>query len=231
MVEGLGIVLDEVIDQHGEVGNSLPQGWKINRHGIDAEEEVQPEGSLFDLAAEVSVGGGDEAGGDGTRFMSTDAYEGSVLEDLQEFGLDGNIEATDLIEEEGPLMSLLDAPQLGGHGSGEGTFFVSKQLSFQEGAGNCRTTDLYQGPSGAHGKRVEEADGNLFAGTTLSLNQDGDIGLGDALEFISDGQHCGCFPEDDVERRQTGQRGGLVIVDQGHVFLSRSTAEQVYSDS
>ncbi len=47
--------------------------------------------------------------------MAADAYEGSVLQHLKQLGLDGQIEAADLIEEQSSQMGLFYASEFCGH--------------------------------------------------------------------------------------------------------------------
>jgi hypothetical protein len=68
---------------------------------------------------------------------------------------------------------------------------------------------------------MQQADADLLAGAALALDQDRDIGLSDALQFIADSLHSGRFAEDDVKRRQIESGGGFGIMDQGHFFLFR----------
>ncbi len=100
VLEGLGVVVDEVVNQNRQIGDSLAQGRKIDRHGVDAEEEVQAEGAVLDLVAKIAVRGRDEAGGNGAGFVTTHADEGAVLQDLKELGLNREIETANLIQEE-----------------------------------------------------------------------------------------------------------------------------------
>ena len=137
-MENFCIVVDEVVDQDGQIGDSLTQGRKIDGHRIDAEEEVQAEGSVLDLVAEIAVGGRDEPGGDGAGFVAADADEGAVLQHLQELGLNGEIEAADLVEKEGAVVGLLDPAEFGGHGAGKSALFVAKKLGFEQGVRDGR---------------------------------------------------------------------------------------------
>jgi hypothetical protein len=67
---------------------------------------------------------------------------------------------------------------------------------------------------------VQEAHTNLFAGAALTLDEDGDIGLRNPLQLVSDRLHCGSFPENDIQRREVERSSGFGVVDQGHFFLS-----------
>ena len=142
VVEDFCIMVDEVVDQDGQIGDSLAQGWQIDGHCVDAEEEIQAEGAVFDLVAEIAVGGRDEAGGDGAGLVAADPDEGAILQDLEELGLNCKIEAADLIEEERAVVGLLDAAELGGHGPGKCALFVAEELGFKQGVRDGRTAHL-----------------------------------------------------------------------------------------
>ncbi len=88
VMENFCIVLDEVVDEDGQIGDALAQGWQVDGHCVDAEEEVEAEGAVFDLGAEVGVGGRDEASSNAAGLVATDADEGAILQDLEELGLD-----------------------------------------------------------------------------------------------------------------------------------------------
>src|SRR6516165_5497173 len=127
MVEGARVMIDEVIDQQRQVGDSLTQRREVDRHSVDAEEEVEPEGSGLHLRPQVAVGGGDEPGINGSGFVSTHADEGSVLQHLQQLRLNIQVEASDLVEEERSLVSLFYAAQFGAHCASEGTLFIPEE--------------------------------------------------------------------------------------------------------
>ena len=110
-MENSCIVLDEVVDEDRQVCDALAQGREVDGHCVDAEEEVQPEGSVFNLITEVGIGGRDQPRGDGAWFMAAHTDEGSVLQDLKQFGLNSQIEAADLVQKQGPHVRLLNATQ------------------------------------------------------------------------------------------------------------------------
>ena len=222
MVENFCIVLDEIVDEDRQIGDALPQRRKINGHRVDAEEEVQTEGSVLDLGAQIGIGGGDEAGGDAAGLMAADADEGAVLEDLKQFGLNAQIEAADLVEEERSHVGLLHAAELGGHCARKCPFFIAKELGFKQGMRDGRTADLDERALSPHGKCVQQADADLFAGTTLTLNEDGNVCLCYALQLVSDRLHRSSLAKDNIQGREIEGRGGFSMVNQGHFFLSVS---------
>ena len=152
--------------------------------------------------------------------MTPDPDEGAVLQDLKELGLDGEIEAADLIEEEGPVVRLLDASEFCGHCAGKCAFFVAEELGFEQGVWNGWAAYFDERTAGTQGVSVKEADANLFSGSAFALNEDGNIGLGNAFELVPDSLHGCSLAENNLKRRQIKRGGGFGVVDQGHFFLS-----------
>ena len=105
---------------------------------VDTEEEVESEGAFLDLGTEVSIRDRDEAGVDGAGFVTADAGEGAILKNLQELRLDAHVETADLVEEEGALVGLLDAAELGGACAREGALFHSRRARFRAGSEESR---------------------------------------------------------------------------------------------
>jgi hypothetical protein len=134
--------------------------------------------------------------------MAANPDEGTVLQHLEQFGLDREIQTADLIQKQGTVMRLLDAAEFGRHGACERSLFIAKQLSFEQGVRDSGAAYFDQGASGTHRERVQEANADLLAGAALALDQNGDVGLSDPFQLIADSLHCGRFAEDDIKRRQ-----------------------------
>src|SRR5215469_805446 len=223
MVEGARVMVDEVIDQQRQVGDSLAKRREVNRHGVNTEEEVEPEGSGLHLRPQVAVGGGDEPGVNGPGFVSTHTDEGSVLQHLQQLRLDVQVEASDLVEEERSLVSLLYAAELGAHGAGEGALLVAEELSLKQGMWDGGTADLNQRSVGAERQRMKQLNANLLPGSAFPLNQYRHIGFGYPLYFVTCGMHCRGLAEEDLHRRQIERANGLSIMNQGHFSRLRTS--------
>ena len=86
--------------------------------------------------------------------------------------------------------------------------------------GDGWTADFNQRSARAHGEGMQQAHANLLSSATLALDEDGNIGLRDPLQLISDGLHRGGLAENDVQRRQVKRGGGFGVVNQCHFFLS-----------
>src|SRR5665213_168623 len=216
MVENFCIVLDEVVDQDGQIGNSLPQRRQIDRYCIDSKEKIEAECAVFYLVAKIAVSSRDQTGRNRARIMSSNPRKCTILKDLQQLGLDREIEASNFIEEQRSHVRLFHTALFGRHGSGKGALFVPEQLGFKQGMGDRRTAYLNQGTTGALGESMEKANTNLFACTTFSLDQNRNISFCNAFQLISDGLH-GCRPpEDNVEWRQIESSNGFSVVNQDY---------------
>src|ERR1700750_81702 len=135
--------------------------------------------------------------------MPSHADKGSVLKDLEQLGLDVEVEAAHLVKKESAVMSLFDAAQLGIRGSGEGSLLVPEELGLQKGVGDRRTADLHQASPGPEREGVQELHADLFAGSALALDEDRNVGLGYPFYFVTNGLHRRGFAEEDIHRRQT----------------------------
>ena len=175
---------------------------QINGYRIDAIEEVEAEAAFLDLDAKIAVGAGDEAGLDGARGVAADPDEAAVLEHLQKLGLGREVEAADLVEEQGALVRLLNAAALGGVRPGKGALLVAEELGLHQAFRNGRTAHLYKRSLGAAGEDVQEACAHLFAGAALSLQEDGNPGICDAFQLLPNTPHGWRSPKGDLQRRQ-----------------------------
>src|SRR5947208_6998710 len=85
---------------------------------------------------------------------------------------------------------------------------------------NGGTAYLNQSAPSAQREGVQEPHTNLLASTALALDEDGNVGLGNPLELVSDRLHGGSFSENNVQRREIQRSSGFSVVDQGRFFLS-----------
>ena len=73
----------------GEVARAGAKRGHLDRHDVEAVVEVFAESARRDLGREVSVGRRDDANVDLERFVAADPFERALLEEAQEFDLDG----------------------------------------------------------------------------------------------------------------------------------------------
>jgi hypothetical protein len=67
---------------------------------------------------------------------------------------------------------------------------------------------------------MDEAGTELLAGAALALDQDGDVGLGDHLQFSPDHLHLGGSAKEHIYRREIDLSFVVRETYSGHIFLS-----------
>src|ERR1700679_1942580 len=107
--------------------------------------------------------------------MTAHANKGAVLQHLEELGLNGKVEAADLVEKERAVVGLLDTTEFGRHSASECAFFIAKEFGFQQSMGDGGTTHLNQGAMGMHRKGMQQAHADLFPGATFPLDQNWNV--------------------------------------------------------
>ena len=85
--------------KEGKVLHPLPEGGEVNGNDLEAEEEILPEGTLFNLISKVMIRGREnpDIGLDG--FSSADSLHHPGLDCPQEFGLSLGPQVPHLIQE------------------------------------------------------------------------------------------------------------------------------------
>jgi len=81
-----GELLDEVVDENGDIGSPGAERRQIDRDDAKAVVEVLAEFPVLDQVLEVAVRGGDQAHIDGDRDVGADAVHAALFEDAQELG-------------------------------------------------------------------------------------------------------------------------------------------------
>ena len=86
------------------------------------------------------------------------------------------VELGDFVEEKRAAMGHFHAPWFRSVGPGEGSFFVSEELAFEQRARNRRAVDFHERTISPGRKAVDHACDDVFASAALALNQDGNVG-------------------------------------------------------
>ena len=104
----------------------------MNRKHIQPVEKVRPESALFHKLVKIFVGGGDtpKINMDGTRTTHTGNFV--LLKHAQQIALRLQADVADFVEKNCATIRHLKASFLAVLRSGEGPFFVTKQLAFQQ---------------------------------------------------------------------------------------------------
>ena len=108
---------------------------------------------------------GEEADVEGKGGGAADAFKDTLLEDAEEFGLEGQGKFADFVEEDGAAFGQFELAFLLSHRAGESALLVAEEFTFEQGVGeggerNGDGVD-YEGPVRVPGAEREDAGGRL----------------------------------------------------------------------
>jgi len=124
--------VEVVIRDDGNILFAAAERWQGNAEYIEPVEEVFAELAFGGLRLKISVGCGDDADIDFCRPGIPDLDEFAGLQHTQQLGLKIDMHFTDLVEEEGALVGLLDEPPLVFSGAGKGAGPVAEELALED---------------------------------------------------------------------------------------------------
>ena len=93
---------------------------------IDAVKKILPETSLRDVLLQMTICCADHAEMDLPVFLATNSAELSVLQQLEQFCLEGHVDFVDPIEKQRAPVRELDASGFAGIRACERAFFIAK---------------------------------------------------------------------------------------------------------
>ena len=162
---------DKVPHKQRDVSGSFAKRRSENGQYLEAIKQIAPELFLLDPLSQFSVGGRDQANVVGDRPVSAKALDFALLERAQDLRLEIERQLADFIEKERTFMRQFQAADFARNGSGEGAFFVTKELAFQQ---TCRDGGAIQFDKCPVAARTETMDGSgqqFFASAGFALNQ------------------------------------------------------------
>src|SRR5260221_25679 len=109
-----------------------------------------------------------------------------ALQPAQQLGLQLQRNVSNLIEQQSALIRQFQPAELLGDGSGEGSFFMAKQLALQQPCGNGGAVQLNEVTVLSPAHAVNQAGDAFLAGSGFAGNQDGGIGVGDDGSIVQD---------------------------------------------
>lgn len=177
---------EDVVGQFGQILGEFAQRGDLEGEEVKPVEEILAEVALPDEVAEGDEGGGDEADIDLAVAIAAEAADAAVLDGGEDFGLKGEREAGNFVEEEGAAGGGFEEAHALGAGIGKGSLFVAEQFGFGHGFGEGGAIDFDKVGGGAGSVLVEPAGEGGFAGAGFALDEDGREGLGEALVGLQD---------------------------------------------
>src|SRR5438445_9524143 len=171
-----------------DVSPPLAKRRQMQVHDVNPIEKILAKSAGFDFFLQPAICGADYAHFNFLIFLSADATELPILKQLQQFRLKRKIQFGNLIEKKTAAMGQFDASRFRSVGAGEGAFFISEELTFEQSAWDGGAIDFYEGAGAAGRARVDHAGDDVFAGTAFALDQHGDVGAGEFVHAFTQRQ-------------------------------------------
>ena len=114
------------------VASAFPERGNCDRKDVQAVEQVFAELAVGHHLREVLVCGRYDPDVDLYGLIAADSLEAALLQDAQEFCLQGKLEFADFVKEYRAAVGLLEAPDALGAGPGESALLMSEELAFNE---------------------------------------------------------------------------------------------------
>ena len=182
---------EERRNQERNLLSPLPERGNADLDHIEAVVEVLAELATVHRLLQVAIRGGDHARVDIDQPVSPDAREAKVLEHVEELGLENERQLRDLVQVDGALVRVLELPRLPPMRAREGALLVAEELGLEQPLGNGGAVDLDEGPLAARGRHMDGAGDEILAHTALTSDQNGRVGVGNALDDGANRRHPG----------------------------------------
>src|SRR5579864_915252 len=141
------MLAEEVLRQPRNFFSPLTKRWNVNVDHIETIEKVLAKLSLTDCLFEVAMRGGNDAYVYFDRLIASQPQEFSILEHLEEFGLEPDIHVSNLVEQDGATVCHLELARPVLNRAGKGPTSKAEQFTFHQLGWECGTVQLKEQPS------------------------------------------------------------------------------------
>ena len=191
--------LQEPRAEDGDVVGTLAERRQVNRHQVDAVEQIFAELAARDHGGQRPVGRRDDAHVDFTALARAEHLEGAVLQHAQHLDLRRRIEIADLVEEDRAAVRHLEAALAVDAGVGERAAHVAEHLALEQRRRHAAEVHLDERLADAPAVAVDGLGDQLLAGAALAGDQDRGVGRRDAADQLEDAQHARIAPDQIAE--------------------------------
>src|SRR6266508_4108931 len=174
----------EVADQRRNLFPPCSQGRNGNRDHVDSK---------------VTVRRSDEPNVRRNQLRAADAEKLRVLQHVKQLGLKAQGHLTDLIEEEGALVSKLEFAGLATMSPREGSRLVPEQLGLEQVRGQRGAVDLDERLVQATGDLMDGPRHHFLADPAFAREKHSHVGVCGPPHDVLDGAHALAAPEEEIE--------------------------------
>src|SRR5206468_4578282 len=140
---------------------------------------------------EVTISRGDHPRIDVDHSVPADAREPEILQHVEELRLKRVRKLGYLVEVDRPFVRVLERARLAAMRAREGALLVAEEFGLEQPLGNGGAVDLDEGPLAARGRHMDGAGDEILAHTALTSDQNGRVGVGNALDDGANRRHPG----------------------------------------
>ena len=152
-------------------------------------KQIFAEAAGGDAFFKVAITGRHHTDIHGDTFLTTDPLEGPGFEDAKQFGLDGQVDIRDFIEEERSPVGTFEAADALHGGPGKRAFFMAKQFALQQFVSERRAIEGHKRHRGPVATSVNRVRDQFFAGAGFPFDQDIDGTVRDGLDQLKNRLH------------------------------------------
>ena len=180
---------------------ALPKGWQVHRDAVKPRQQIRTESPLADHVHQRLLARDHDAHIDRHGPGLAERLHFPLLQDAQEFGLQGQRQVRNLVEQQGSTLGAAKKSRAGTVSASKGAASVAKQLPLGQPFGQGRAVDCNQG-SGPTAPRVHATGDDLLAGSGFTLKHDGEIARGGLTQRRNRGLQRGAAEQ---PRRDLGE--------------------------
>jgi hypothetical protein len=185
-----------VVQQRHDVLGAASQRRDLDPHDVEPVVQIASEGSFGDALGEASVGGSDEPDVHADRPGGADGRDFAFLEQAEQFGLEVQVEFSDLIEQERAALGGADDTEGVRGCPGEGAADMAIKLALEKSIADSGAVDGDERLSDPRAGGVNSPGKEFLAGPGFALEQDNAIIRGHG---VNDAEH---LPEGDADPDQ-----------------------------
>ncbi len=127
----LGLNLGEFFHQQTDVFEAFTQGRHPDTDNVEAVKQVLAKLAVSDSLLDIFVRGGDDSEVDLHRAMLSDAFKMIVLQDVKQFGLQGDRQFGNFVQKDRSAVGQLEPAGSGLIGAGKGSFGMTEKFAFK----------------------------------------------------------------------------------------------------
>ena len=180
------VLLGEEIGEGEDILFAFPKGWRFNRYGVQAIEQIFAKMTLGDGLVNVLVRGRDNSYVDLDGLHPTQPLKFLFLKNTEDLGLGAGAHIPNFVEEKSSSARLLEAPDPLTFRSRKCPLFVPKQFAFEQIFLKRGTIDLHKALLGSKTVVMNQSRNEFFSCPRFACNENGCIAFCNLPDDVQD---------------------------------------------